>query len=316
VVVGQQFVLDLRVNSGLYFQLDAQQAYLSFPYQLLQNVNANQSGCVLTSTVTIDTRYFDTPLQNEVCNGPNPCSFSHDPNTSPGYLAFASGVLGSEYADGDFRVAQIAFCGIAAGQAVLHWQFSPPDPPNRNTAVHDAGYNYPVNEPSCYVDYVINILPIPTQTPARVLDGHVTWQGPPSQPSDRQSLPVKVVLQSGASSFNYPGQMTDANGSFSIDVTGLASGTYSWWAKGPRYLAKSGVVTLSGGPVTNVEMGLMQAGDANNDNRAGALDFTILRNGFGGSGDLRADFDNDGVIDLNDFVLLKANFGAGGAPPP
>src|SRR5205807_1843444 len=157
----------------------------------------------------------------------------HDATTRPGSIGFALGVLGSEFADGDFRVAKIAFCGIAPGQAVLHWQFSPPDPPNRDTEIVDSD-GYTVNEPGCYVDYVINILPLPTQTPERVVVGHLTWQGPPSQPSDRQSLPLKVVLQSGASSFNYPGQMTDATGSFSIDVTGLASGVYNWWAKGPR----------------------------------------------------------------------------------
>jgi len=41
-------------------------------------------------------------------------------------------------------------------------------------------------------------------------------------------------------------------------------------------------------------------------------DFVILKSNFGADPltDDRADFDGDGDVDLDDFVILKANFGA------
>jgi hypothetical protein len=67
-------------------------------------------------------------------------------------------------------------------------------------------------------------------------------------------------------------------------------------------------------------MGLMRAGDANDDNLVTANDFIIVRNSYGlGNGqpgyDDRADFTGDDQINIIDFNLLKVNFGLGGAPP-
>jgi hypothetical protein len=157
--------------------------------------------------------------------------------------------------------------------------------------------------------------PTSTPTAAAVLLGHVSWQGPSAQPHGRQQLPVTLTLKLGATEVNYIGLTTDASGYFTVPVNGLANGTYEWRTKGPRYLANSGNLTLSGSPVTTAEMGLMRAGDANNDNLASAVDFNILRTTFGATTDLRADFNNDGIISSVDFNLLRSNFGQGGAPP-
>jgi hypothetical protein len=67
-------------------------------------------------------------------------------------------------------------------------------------------------------------------------------------------------------------------------------------------------------------MGLMRAGDANNDNRVAANDFNIVHNSYGlRSGDpgydARADFTGDNQVTIGDFNLVKVNFGSGGAPP-
>jgi hypothetical protein len=67
-------------------------------------------------------------------------------------------------------------------------------------------------------------------------------------------------------------------------------------------------------------MGLMRAGDCNNDNIVSILDFNILKPTFGRSAgepayDGRADFTGDNIVNVSDFNLLKGNFGAGGAPP-
>src|SRR5205823_1549008 len=127
VQVGQRFAFNLMVGTGPY-DLTAQQAYLTFNSDLLQNVNASQPGCVLTGTITPDSGVFEVSLQNEVCNGPRHCVFRRLV-TQPGIISYASGALNNPSYNGpDFRVAQVAFCAIAPGQATIHWQFSPPDP--------------------------------------------------------------------------------------------------------------------------------------------------------------------------------------------
>ena len=119
---------------------------------------------------------------------------------------------------------------------------------------------------------------------------------------------------------NYPATTTDESGHFVVSVTGLISGTWSWRVKGPKYLANAGSIRLVGGPTTSAEMGLMRAGDANNDNVVNTSDFNILRGTFGKAVgdpgyDDRADFTGDLQVTVLDFNLLKINFGSGGAPP-
>src|SRR5205085_12669882 len=64
------------------------------------------------------------------------------------------------------RVAQTGWCAVAPGQAVLHWQFSPPSARDRHTAIVDADGNM-VQDQALFTDYVINIDPCPscTETP-------------------------------------------------------------------------------------------------------------------------------------------------------
>jgi hypothetical protein len=160
----------------------------------------------------------------------------------------------------------------------------------------------------------------PTPTPAPVLVGHVTWQGRPAQPSTLQQLPITLTLKMGTLEIDYPVQTTDASGFFTAPVSGLPSGTYNWRVKGPKFLADAGSLVLSGAPVTSAEMGLMKAGDADNDNLVGTIDFSILRNSYGKTAgdpgyDDRADFDGNDTVNITDFNLLRGNFGQGGAPP-
>jgi hypothetical protein len=71
---------------------------------------------------------------------------------------------------------------------------------------------------------------------------------------------------------------------------------------------------------SNVEMGLMRTGDCNNDNVVNVSDFNILKSTFGKSQgdpgyDDRADFTGDHVVNVSDFNFQKANFGTSGSPP-
>jgi subtilisin family serine protease len=166
------------------------------------------------------------------------------------------------------------------------------------------------------------VTPVPTYTPApgNVLVGHVTWQGRPPQPNALQQLPVSLTLKSSLSEANFSYRMTDSSGYFTVSVGTLLPGTYNWRVKGPKFLANSGSLVLTGLPSTQQEMGMMRAGDANNDNVVNATDFNIVRSSFGlsfGSPgyDDRADFTGDQVVNASDFNLVRVNFGTGGAPP-
>jgi hypothetical protein len=150
--------------------------------------------------------------------------------------------------------------------------------------------------------------------------GHVTWQGRPVQPNALQALPITLTIKSGANEVDYPAQNTDASGYFTVTVAGPPDGSYDWRVKDPKYLSNSGSFTLQNGTVTSVEMGLMIAGDANNDDRISISDFGIVRGAFGTSvGDAgyddRADFNGDQAVNVTDFTLLRANFGDFGTPP-
>jgi parallel beta-helix repeat protein len=309
VAAGSTFTLDLLVN-GAGYAVRGQQSYLTFPTTLLQNIVVG-SGGTLANTVTPDLANHPTVLQNQVCNTPTPCIFG-SLTASGGSIAYASGALTGPAPTGDFRVAQVGFSANQVGVATIHWQFSPPDPANRNSQINDTSNNA-VSNRALYQDYVVNIV-------HAVFTGHVTWQGRPAQPNALQALPITLTLIKGASTYTFPGLTTDASGNFSVNVDNLPDGTYTWRVKGPQYLSTSGSVVLSHALLTTVEMGLQPAGDANNDNLVDVSDFGILYASFGCSApspcfDARADFTGDTLVDITDFGLLAGNFGRLGDQP-
>jgi hypothetical protein len=174
--------------------------------------------------------------------------------------------------------------------------------------------------------------PTGTTTPANtpILVGHVVWQGRPAQPNALQVLPITLTLKSASTEVNFAMQNTDASGFFTRPVTSLPGGVYQWRVQGPDgvdggnttpgFLARCGSVTLGGGLQYNVEMGLMQAGDSDNNNIVNVVDFNILKTTFGkGVGDpgydSRADLTGDQLVNITDFNLQKQNFGFNGCAP-
>jgi hypothetical protein len=316
--VGCRFVFDLMLNAGSNDDLVAHQSVLTFTNSILQNARVPSIGtsCVLTNTVTWDLQTFDTVLRNEVCNGPGRCVF-RGMIFDPGFMAPSSCTFFDPFGFGGvFRVAQVGLCASAPGQAVLRWQFTPTDFERDTEIVNMAGEF--VHNPSQFTDYVINVVPPPPTTP--LIIGHVNWQGAPAQPHPRQQQPVTLTIKMGTTEVNFPLQNTDTYGYFTDTLPALATGVYNWRVKGPRSLANSGTVSLTGSPVTNLEAGLMRAGDANDDNVVNVTDFTIMRNTFGKSlgqsgYDGRADFNSDELVNVLDVTLHKANNGLGGAPP-
>ncbi len=191
---------------------------------------------------------------------------------------------------------------------------------NGNTAVatyadDDGGY-IRLNTATYYQQGTI---PLPGTGP--VLVGHGTWQGRPTPPNSLDQLPLTLTLRLGNTTTTYANQTTDASGFFTMPVTTLPSGVYSWWAKGPQFLASSGTVQLTGAASTALEIGQQRAGDANNDNLVDITDFTLLRGTFGkacgdGGYDGRADFTGDCLVDITDFTLQRGNFGQSGPASP
>lgn len=115
-------------------------------------------------------------------------------------------------------------------------------------------------------------------------------------------------------------QYTDVRGYFTVTLGSLANGSYNYRVKGPKYLANAGTFTLAGNSHTNLEVGLMKAGDSNNDNVINIVDFNILKFVFGTgihdpTYDDRADFTSDQVVTVIDFNLMKFNFGIQGVGP-
>jgi spore coat protein A len=159
----------------------------------------------------------------------------------------------------------------------------------------------------------------PTSTPPPILVGHAIWQGAPAQPHTRQQQPITLTLrlQTGGPYYNYSTQTTDSSGFFTVTLSGIPNDVYNWRAKGPKFLANSGTTSISGAAQTSVEMSLMRAGDANNDNVVTTLDFNIMKGTLGKSlgdpgYDARADFNNDDLVSVVDFNMLRSNFGQAG----
>lgn len=153
-------------------------------------------------------------------------------------------------------------------------------------------------------------------TEAHVLTSHLTWQGHAAQPNAANQQPINLVIKKGTDPrTTYPTQTTNSNGNFTV-TAGVPEGSYTWWAKGSKFLSNSGTVALGSTQVQTLEMGTLRAGDANNDNVITTLDFNILRTTFGSATDLRADFNDDGVTNSLDFTLMRGNFGQSGAPQP
>src|SRR5262249_54321817 len=144
--------------------------------------------------------------------------------------------------------------------------------------------------------------PTNTATPSRLLVGHVNEQG-----CATNANPISLTLKSSLAEINYGPQTPDASGFFTVDISSVPAGTYNWRVKGVRYLANAGSVSVPGVPsTTQFEVGLLRAGDVNDNNIVDISDFNLLRASFGRrSGEPNynqyADFTCDSVVNIQDL---------------
>jgi hypothetical protein len=133
-------------------------------------------------------------------------------------------------------------------------------------------------------------------------------------------VPITLTIKAGSTEINYPSQSTDASGFFSVPVGMVANNTYNWRVKNPKFIANGSTVALTGTITTNLEMGLMKAGDCNNDNVINIVDFNVVKASYGKSQgdpgyDDRADLNGDHIVNIVDFNMVKGNLGTSGVPP-
>jgi dienelactone hydrolase len=152
--------------------------------------------------------------------------------------------------------------------------------------------------------------PTPTASatpPICSLQGSVTLQRP-GRPAPDASWLVGLTVTIGEQQY---ATTTDASGSFTLE--GLMPGTYDIRAKNSHTLANRQSVNLA--PGANVmSFGTLREGDANDDNCVTIADFDILASAFFPGYDPRADFNQDGYVNILDFAMLRENLAACGDP--
>ncbi len=153
-----------------------------------------------------------------------------------------------------------------------------------------------------------------TQAAAVTLNGSLTLQGRADHAGE-----ITVVLYPVGSDIPVATFTTVVNSGGSFSFNGVARDTYQVAAKHAKYLQQVQTLTLNSGP-NSASFGELLGGDANNDNVADFLDFSVLVSTFdlaeGSAGyDARADFNGDNQVDFLDFSLLVSNFDTIGEEP-
>jgi predicted peptidase len=144
--------------------------------------------------------------------------------------------------------------------------------------------------------------PTVTATPEFcTLQGSVTLQRP-GQPAPDASWSVTLTVTIDGKQHV---ATTDTSGNFTL--AGLTPGTHEVRVKNSHTLANRRTVSLVLGTNT-VSFGTLKEGDANDDNCVTMADFSILAAAFFPSYDAQADFNQDGYVNLRDFIMLRENF--------
>ena len=93
-----------------------------------------------------------------------------------------------------------------------------------------------------------------------------------------------------------------------ISLANLPSGTYDIRVKAPGYLTRK-VESITWPTETEIEIGELIAGNLQDeDNEINSLDWSIM-NGLWGSGDPKADINQDGLVNTLDWSIMNKNWG-------
>jgi hypothetical protein len=152
---------------------------------------------------------------------------------------------------------------------------------------------------------------------AREVNLRVIVQGHENQPSATAKKPLTLTIRNDAT-----GQLTVYNifetsqdGYFTAVVSAKESQKITWLIKNNQTLANAGSFVM--GDFEFVEMGILRAGDANNNNVVDDADAAIVKDSYGKSEgkdgyDARADFTGDNAVTIQDYNLMVSNMGKTG----
>jgi DNA-binding beta-propeller fold protein YncE len=192
----------------------------------------------------------------------------------------------------------------------------------------------PAPEPTATLTSTATVTPTITLTPStHTLAGSMLLQGRPAPPSNLLAVPLRVqFFQTGnATPVLVATPVADNGGNFTVN--GVPSGTFNVQVKQAQSLSvqASGVAfgsipTGGLGPLDTVNrsFGTLPTGDSDNNNLIDIVDFSLLRAVFGNAATCGtanppattcADYDASGFVDIVDFSLLRSNFGRTGPVP-
>jgi hypothetical protein len=157
------------------------------------------------------------------------------------------------------------------------------------------------------------------------LNGQVQFQGRGNPPSASWQVPLSVRFFSGTTPTPVLAvtAVPDASGNFTVN--NVPPGTYHVRVKPAQSLSRqaNGVNFPAGIPVGH-NFGQLPTGDTDNNDLIDIVDFSLLRSVFGSSITCGvsnpsmvpcADYNGDGQVDIVDFSLLRSNFGTTGPQP-
>jgi len=129
-----------------------------------------------------------------------------------------------------------------------------------------------------------------------------------------QFFPPRVNVLTDTPAYQFALTTTKSDATAVTQVMGVIADNYDITAVSEHTLVnvKRNVAIANSG--TNLNMGTLLEGNANDDNIINIQDFGILAGSYGKSSgnagyDARADFDRSGLVNIIDFGLLAANYG-------
>jgi hypothetical protein len=292
IVVGEDFDVVIEAHSGSQAVVGLA-AYLNFDSTKLSVVDMDiaAGGVQITGGMTLGE-----PFQNSVDN-------------TSGHVNFSAGLLGGPYPSGTFTVATIRFHALAATSPNTALSFSASGP--RQTYISGDTQGTRVTGTTDSATYAI--------TSESNLFVSVGLQGA-NRPDSAWVIPLTVKffaaganISSADPIYSFTSTAAKVSNTAAILCSGILVGVYDVTAVSSHTLLnikRNVSVTAS---TTQLSLGTLMEGNANNDDRININDFSIFVGSYGSiEGDIEysanADFDGGGAVDIADFSLLSGNY--------
>jgi|GEM_PF-2698063 len=147
------------------------------------------------------------------------------------------------------------------------------------------------------------------------ISGVVTLQGRPLAPNAQWAVGALVeILMPGSAVSALPPTSVSLNQSGNFSIQNIPMGTYDIAIKNRHTLRNLVANVTTTYPVTTIDFGILKEGDATDNNQINASDYTAFITAYGSTStdaaydNGKADFNEDGVIDILDFSLMSFNY--------